>query len=349
LLNVPGLLRYARGMEQLVDELQRPLREVRVSVTDRCNLRCPYCMPKEVFGAGFHFLAREDQLSFEEIARVTTVLARLGVTKVRLTGGEPLLRAKLEHLVAMLSAVDGIDELALTTNGLALAPRAQRLRDAGLTRVTVSLDSLDDATFGWMNGLGVSTPRVLAGIEAAACSGLDPVKVNMVVRRGVNDRGVVAMAGRFRHTGVTLRFIEYMDVGATNRWMPSEVLPAAEILALIEEHWPLEPLEPARADEVASRYRYRDGGGEVGVVASVTEPFCRGCTRARLTSDGHLHTCLFSAGGHDLRKALRDGISEAELERMISAVWSARRDRYSELRASLDVPAAKPEMSYIGG
>ena len=306
-------------------------------------------MPKEVFGPGFRFLAPEDVLTFEEITRVSRVLVRLGVRKIRLTGGEPLLRPRLEELIAMLAALDGIEELALTTNGLALAPRAARLRAAGLTRITVSLDSLDDDEFARMNGVGVLPSRVLAGIEAAASCGLDPVKVNVVIQRGVNDDSVLAMAAHFRRSGVKLRFIEYMDVGATNGWSEKDVVPASEILAKINERWPLEPLARDRPDEVARRYRYRDGAGEVGIVTSVSEPFCHGCTRARLTSDGQLHTCLFAAAGQDVREPLRAGASDEELEHLIAGIWSSRVDRYSELRASLADTEPHPEMSYIGG
>jgi GTP 3',8-cyclase len=333
------------------DALDRPLRDLRVSVTDRCNLRCPYCMPREVFGPGFEFLPRAELLSFEEITRLVRAFARHGVAKVRLTGGEPLLRRGLERLVEMLAGVEGVRELALTTNGLLLTPdRARRLADAGLTRATVSLDALDADALRAMNGAGASPSRALAAIDAAAAAGLRPVKVNMVVRRGVNDHCVSAMAERFRGSGHVLRCIEYMDVGSTNGWQLADVVPAGEVLAAIEARWPLEPVAPARPGEVASRYRYRDGAGEIGVISSVTEPFCGGCTRARLSADGRLYTCLFAQRGHDLRELLRAGADDGELERALAGVWQRRSDRYSAERAGAgERRAAKVEMSYIGG
>jgi len=306
-------------------------------------------MPKEVFGPSFSFLPRSELLSFEEITRLASAFASLGVSKLRLTGGEPLLRTELEKLISMLGGIDGIEQLALTTNGTALAGRAEDLRLAGLTRVTVSLDALDDKAFGEMNGLGVPVARVLEGIEAALACGLAPVKVNMVVRRGVNEHSILPMAEHFRERGLTLRFIEYMDVGNTNGWSPQDVVPAGEIRGLIEARWPLERLEPDHAGEVAVRYRYRDGAGEIGLIASVTEPFCGGCTRARISSDGKLHTCLFSGTGHDLRTPLRAGADDLEIERLIAGIWSGRADRYSQLRALTAEAAARPEMSYIGG
>jgi len=337
----------------MLDELARPLRDLRVSVTDRCNLRCPYCMPREVFGAGFEFLAREQLLSFEEIARLAQVLARLGVRKVRLTGGEPLLRRGLEQLVQLLAAVEGIEELALTSNGLLLSPlRARRLADAGLTRATISLDALDDAVLETMNGAHVASARALAAIDAAAAAGLCPVKVNMVVRRGVNDHCVLDMAERFRGSGHVLRFIEYMDVGSTNGWQLADVVPAGEILAAIDARWPLELPAPAHHGEVARSYRYRDGGGEIGVIASVTEPFCGGCTRARLSADGKLFTCLFAQQGHDLRALMRAGAGDDELADALAGVWRRRSDRYSAergLTARGERGAGRIEMSYIGG
>jgi cyclic pyranopterin phosphate synthase len=335
----------------MLDRLQRPLRDLRVSVTDRCNLRCPYCMPREVFGEGFRFLAREELLSFEEITRVVTVMAASGVTKIRLTGGEPLLRRDLERLVEMLARVGGISDLALTTNGLLLARNAERLRDAGLDRVTVSLDALDPAALRSMSDSPVSPERILEGIEAAGDAGLAPVKVNMVVRRGRNDHSVLDMAARFRHRPEIVRFIEFMDVGSTNGWRAAEVVPAGEILSTIEARWPLQPLAPAREGEVATRYRYRDGGGEIGLIHSVSAPFCGSCTRARLSADGQLFTCLFAHGGHDLRGVLRGGGGDLELERRLSEIWEARGDRYSAERSSESdpQPAPKVEMSYIGG
>ncbi len=334
------------------DQLDRPLRDLRISVTDRCNLRCPYCMPKEVFGPGYTFLAGAELLSFEEIARVTRVLAAQGVDKLRLTGGEPLLRHGLEHLVEMLAGIDGIDDIALTTNGLLLAGKARSLADAGLRRVTVSLDALDDKTLHAISDAPTSAGRVLGGIDAAAAAGLSPVKVNMVVRRGVNDGCVLAMAERFRHSRQVLRFIEFMDVGSTNGWRATEVVPAAEIRERIAARWPLEPLAPTRAGEVATRYRYRDGGGEIGLIHSVSEPFCASCSRARLSADGKLFTCLFARRGHDLRAMLRDGTDEHDLAERTRAIWTGRDDRYSAQRTERQRPLespAKVEMSYIGG
>jgi GTP 3',8-cyclase len=334
------------------DQLDRPLRDLRISVTDRCNLRCSYCMPKEVFGAGYAFLPRDELLSFEEIARVARVLAAQGVDKLRLTGGEPLLRRGLERLVEMLANIDGIDDVALTTNGLLLAGKARSLADAGLNRVTVSLDALDDQTLEAISDAPISATRVLDGIDAAAAAGLSPVKVNMVVRRGVNEGCVLAMAERFRHSRQILRFIEFMDVGSTNGWRGEEVVPATEIRERIAACWPLEALAPTRTGEVASRYRYRDGGGEIGLIHSVTEPFCASCSRARLSADGKLFTCLFARSGHDLRAMLRGGAGERELAERTRAIWTARGDRYSAQRAApartLDAPT-KVEMSYIGG
>jgi cyclic pyranopterin phosphate synthase len=289
----------------MLDLLDRPLRDLRISVTDRCNLRCRYCMPRDVYGPGHEFLSRTELLSFEEIMRLTRVLAAQGVEKVRLTGGEPLLRRGLDELVEMLAGVDGIKEVALTTNGLLLAGKAHALADAGLDRVTVSLDALEDDALRAMSDTAISAPRILAGIDAAAQAGLRPVKVNMVVRREANEHCVEGMAAHFRHTPHVLRFIEYMDVGSTNGWSGEDVVPAAEILQRIGGRWPLEPLEPAREGEVATRYRYRDGAGEIGLIHSVSEPFCGSCVRARLSADGKLYTCLFARRGHDLRVAAR--------------------------------------------
>jgi cyclic pyranopterin phosphate synthase len=334
------------------DLLERPLRDLRVSVTDRCNLRCRYCMPREVFGPGFRFLPRAELLSFEEITRLVRVFARLGVRKVRLTGGEPLLRRELERLVAALAQIEGIEDLALTSNGVLLAGRARALAEAGLTRVTVSLDALDDGVLARIADAPLSAERVLAGIEAALGAGLTPVKVNMVVRRGYNEQCVVEMAERFRHTPVVLRFIEYMDVGSSNGWQPEDVVAGQEIVGRLQARWPLEALAPSAPGEVASRYRYRDGVGEVGVIHSVSEPFCGGCTRARLSAEGMLYTCLFARRGHDLRALLRAGAGEQEIERRLREVWGARADRYSAERASAPAPASAPakvEMSYIGG
>ncbi|MBA3809807.1 MAG: GTP 3',8-cyclase MoaA [Solirubrobacterales bacterium] len=337
-----------------LDSLGRPLRDLRISVTDRCNMRCRYCMPREAFGPGHAFMARAELLSFEEIARVSEALAAQGVSKLRLTGGEPLLRGGLERLVEMLASIEGIEDLALTTNGLLLAARARSLAAAGLSRVTVSLDSLDEATLREMSDTPVAPARILAGIDAAGAAGLAPVKVNMVVRRGVNDRSVLEMAEHFRGRSETLRFIEYMDVGSTNGWRMQEVVPGEEILATIASRWPLERLPVARAGDVATRYRYLDGAGEIGLIGSVSEPFCGGCTRARLSADGRLFTCLFARSGHDLRALLRSGAPDAEIEARLRGIWSARSDRYSAERSAAtsdraDGAPAKVEMSYIGG
>jgi cyclic pyranopterin phosphate synthase len=336
-------------MTAILDQRARPLRDLRISVTDRCNFRCSYCMPREIFGRDFAFLPRGELLSFEEILRLSRLFVDEGVTKVRLTGGEPLLRRDLERLVEMLARLDGITDIALTTNGAMLAAKAQSLADAGLTRVTVSLDALDDEVFGAMNDVGFSVARVLAGVEAAGDAGLAPVKVNMVVRRGANDHCVLEMAERFRRSRHVLRFIEYMDVGTTNHWSTDDVVPVAEILHTIDASWPLEPLQPNYPGEVATRYRYRDGAGEIGLIASVTSPFCGSCTRARLSADGKLHTCLFAAGGHDLRALIRGGASDQEITRRLRSVWTSRADRYSEARTALSARQPKVEMSYIGG
>jgi cyclic pyranopterin phosphate synthase len=333
------------------DALHRPLRDLRISVTDRCNFRCVYCMPKEVFGARFRFLPRAEILSFEEIARLARAFVSLGVEKLRLTGGEPLLRAELEKLVAMLAAIPGVREIALTTNGSLLTPeKARALKAAGLTRVTVSLDALDDATFMAMNDVGFPVARVLAAMDAAEAAGLTPVKVDMVVKRGANEDAILPMAAHFRGTGRILRFIEYMDVGNSNGWRMEDVVPAAEILERIDAVWPIEPLPPNYPGEVATRYRYRDGSGEIGVIASVTRPFCGGCTRARLSAEGQLYTCLFGTIGHDLRALLRGSASDEEIREAIQRIWHVRADRYSELRTAATPPASqKIEMSRIGG
>jgi GTP 3',8-cyclase len=336
----------------LADMLARPLRDLRISVTDRCQFRCTYCMPREVFGRDFVFLPREQLLTFEELTRLARVFAGLGVRKLRLTGGEPLLRRDLEKLVAMLAGIGGIQDIALTTNGALLAGKAKALAAAGLRRVTVSLDSLDDAVFMALNDAGFPAARVLEAIAAAARAGLMPVKVNMVVRRGVNEQSILPMAAHFRRSGHVLRFIEYMDVGTTNGWRLDDVVPAAEIISLIGGQWPLQPVDPAYPGEVARRWRYRDGAGEIGVIASVTQPFCRGCTRARLSADGKLYTCLFAGAGHDLRGPLRAGASDQALREQISAIWARRADRYSEQRTrqtSRKKVTPKVEMSRIGG
>jgi GTP 3',8-cyclase len=329
-----------------MDRLGRPLRDLRISVTDRCNFRCVYCMPKEVFGRDYQFLPRAQLLDYEEIARLARAFVANGVSKIRITGGEPLVRKHVERLVQMLAALDV--ELTLTTNGTLLPQKAQRLADAGLSRVTVSLDSLDDATFRAMNDVDFPVERVLEGIDAAAAAGL-PVKVNAVVKRGLNDEGIVDMARHFRGTGHILRFIEYMDVGHTNGWRMDDVVSAAEILDRIGADFPLEPVQPAYRGEVATRWRYLDGAGEVGVIASVTQPFCGDCTRARLSAEGKLYTCLFAVRGHDLRALVRSGAGDDELDAAIASIWSRRTDRYSELRSANTVELPKIEMSYIGG
>ncbi len=334
-------------MTESKDLLGRPLRDLRISVTDRCNFRCTYCMPKEVFGPGYEFLPRDQLLTFEEIVSLVRLFVQRGVTKVRLTGGEPLLRKGIEDLVAMIAEVEGVADLTLTTNGALLARKAEALAEAGLNRVTVSLDAVDDPTFQRMNDVGFPVSSVLEAIEAAAEAGLGPIKINCVVQRGVNEHAVVEMAEHFRGTGHIVRFIEYMDVGATNGWRLDDVVPAEEMIEAIDALYPLEPLPPNYPGEVANRFRYRDGQGEVGVIASVTRPFCGSCTRARVSADGVLYTCLFASSGSNLRDALRSG---EDVGALIDKVWTHREDRYSELRSSqtprLSVPV---EMSYIGG
>jgi cyclic pyranopterin phosphate synthase len=329
------------------DLLGRPLRDLRVSVTDRCNFRCPYCMPREVFGEAHRFLPKNDILSFEEIARVVSVLCGIGVRKVRLTGGEPLLRRDLPQLVRHLAAIATLEDLAMTTNGLLLAMSAQALKDAGLHRVTVSLDALDDQLFRRLSGTDRPVAHVLGGIRAARLAGL-PVKINCVIQRGLNEDQVLPLAEWCRNEGYTLRFIEYMDVGNHNRWHAASVVPATEVRARLESFYPLEVVRAAIRGEVARRYRYADGAGEVGFVTSITEPFCRDCHRARLTADGRLVTCLFAESGADLRGLLRSGADDRAIRQFVAGVWGRRDDRYSELRAAAQ-PRKKIEMSYVGG
>jgi cyclic pyranopterin phosphate synthase len=329
------------------DAFGRPLHDLRISVTDRCNFRCVYCMPKEVFGHGYRFMDRKELLTFEEIERVAGAFVRRGVEKIRITGGEPLLRRDLERLLERLAGLGDLD-LTLTTNGALLAAKAGRLAEAGLRRVTVSLDSLDDATFRAMNDVDFPVQRVLEGIDAARDAGL-PVKVNAVVKRGVNEGDLLELAEHFRGTGVIVRFIEYMDVGATNGWRLDDVVPAAEIVASLDAELSLEPVEANYPGEVARRYRYRDGSGEIGVIASVTQPFCGGCSRARISAEGKLYTCLFAVRGIDLRALVRSGATDAELDEAIAATWARRTDRYSELRTAETAELPKVEMSYIGG
>lgn len=335
-------------MPPLLDTYGRPVRDLRISITDRCNFRCVYCMPKTVFGRDYPFLPRSDLLSFEEITRIARLFVARGVRKIRLTGGEPLLRHGMENLVEMLAAIPGL-EVTLTTNGSLLEKKAALLRSAGLARVTVSLDALDDATFKRMNDADYPVAKVLAGIEAAARAGLVPVKVNCVVKRGMNDDQIVPLARHFRHTGHILRFIEYMDVGATNGWKLDEVVPSAEVLRRIGEHFPIEPIDPNYPGEVAQRWRYLDGAGEIGVISSVTRAFCDSCTRIRLSTEGKLYTCLFASSGHDLRALLRSGADDAALDAAIESIWQQRSDRYSQLRMAATPSLKKIEMSYIGG
>jgi GTP 3',8-cyclase len=329
-----------------LDTFGRPLRDLRISVTDRCNFRCTYCMPKEVFGREHRFLERRELLSFEEIARLASIFVSLGTRKIRITGGEPLVRRDLERLVEQLAALDV--ELTLTTNASLLAAKARTLADAGLDRITVSLDALDDATFRAMNDVDFPVERVLEGIDAAVAAGL-PVKVNAVVKRGVNDDQILPMARFFKERGETLRFIEFMDVGHTNGWRLDDVVPAREIVTLLNTELGIEPVDPSYRGEVAQRWRYRDGSGEVGVIASVTQPFCGDCTRARLSAEGRLFTCLFAVRGNDLRALLRDGASDEELAGRVRGIWGVRDDRYSDLRSAATTGLQKIEMSYIGG
>ena len=332
----------------LVDTLGRPIRDLRISVTDRCNFRCEYCMPRSVFDKDYQFLARSELLSFEELVRVARIFNQLGVQKVRITGGEPLLRRNVDKLVGALRQIDGL-ELTLTSNGVLLPRMAPKLAAAGLHRVTVSLDALDDATFQKIADVDLSVEDVIKGIDAARDAGLAPVKVNMVVKRGVNDDQIVAMAERFRGTGHILRFIEFMDVGSSNGWRMDEVVPSREVIDRIHARFPLEPVEPNYTGEVAERWKYVDGGGEVGVISSVTQAFCRECSRIRLSTEGKLFTCLFATEGFDLRTPLRAGASDAELIDMIQVLWRKRGDRYSEIRTSHTRPMKRIEMSYIGG
>ena len=338
-------------MPSVTDQFSRPLRDLRLSVTDRCNFRCPYCMPKEVFGSGYAFLRDPQLMTLAELIRIVKAFLTLGVAKVRLTGGEPLLRPDVPALVRALKQDLAVPDVALTTNGWLLEKLSPALHGAGLDRINVSVDSLDDVTAGKMNGLGFSVARVLRGIDAAAALGL-PVKINMVVQRGINDHEIPAMCAYFRARGHALRFIEFMDVGNTNHWSPAQVVPAREIVERVAALWPLEPVDPTYCGEVAARYRYRDGRGEIGLISSVTEPFCRDCHRARLSADGQLYTCLFASLGWDVLGCLRAGASEAELARFLARVWSGRLDRYSDERAELIAGGetrAKVEMSYIGG
>ncbi len=338
--------------EALTDSLDRPLRDLRISLTDRCNFRCAYCMPKALFGANHAFMPRRELLSFEEIERLARLFVQLGVRKLRLTGGEPLIRRDLDQLIGMLAAIDGVEDISLTTNASLLSlDKAKALKAAGLNRITVSLDGIDDATFKAMNDVGFPVAKVLEGIDNAEAAGLSPIKINMVVQRGVNDHDIEPMAGHFRGTPHIVRFIEYMDVGNTNGWRLDEVLPSKEVVERIHAAWPVEPLEANYRGEVAERYRYTDGAGEIGMISSVSQPFCGDCSRARLSAEGKLYTCLFAGAGHDLRDRLRAGASEEELLEFLTGIWRRRADRYSELRTheTKVVDARKIEMSYIGG
>ncbi len=339
-------------MPTINDTFGRPLRDLRISVTDRCNFRCPYCMPAEIFGEAYQFLPRADILTFEEIARLVAIFAGLGVNKARVTGGEPLLRTDLDRLIGLLSQINDIDDLTLTTNGYLLAQQAEGLKNAGLHRVTVSLDSLDDEVFKTMNGRGFGVRRILHAIERAGEVGLSPIKINSVVQKGVNDHTIVDLARHFKGTCNIVRFIEYMDVGNRNGWQLDQVVSADEIVSRIDAEMPLEPMASNYAGEVANRYRYRDGSGEIGVIASVTKPFCGACTRSRLSTDGSIFTCLFANTGVSLRDPMRGGASDDELRDLISRVWGRRTDRYSEERASAtggDASRRKIEMYQIGG
>lgn len=337
---------------QIRDKLDRPLRDLRISVIDKCNLRCTYCMPADEYHDGYRFLRKSERLTFHEIVRLTRLFVALGVSKVRITGGEPLLRKDLDQLIAMLRAIDGVEDLAMITNGLMLAQWARPLKEAGLDRVTISLDTLDDTLFGRMNGRGVGTNKVVEGIQAAEAAGLRPIKINVVVQRGINDRSVVDFAAVCKELGHIVRFIEYMDVGNRNGWKMEQVVPSKEIFRRIHDRFSLKPLQKSYHGEVAERYTYEDGSGEIGFISSVTQPFCRTCTRARLSADGKVYTCLFAAGGVDLRGALRGGASDEELLERMAAIWETRSDRYSELRSALRKKhphEKKVEMYQIGG
>ena len=334
------------------DTLHRPLKDLRISVTDRCNFRCPYCMPAEIFGEKYVFLPKTEILTFEEIVRLARLFVRLGAEKIRVTGGEPLLRRELETLIARLARIEGVKDLTLTTNGYLLPRNARALKEAGLHRITVSVDTLDEEAFKQMNGRGYGVDRVLEGIRKAEEAGFHPIKINAVVKKGINDHTLVDLAGYFHGTGHILRFIEYMDVGTRNAWELDHVVPAAEIVQRIHAVLPLEPIQPNYTGEVARRYRYLDGGGEIGIIASVTRPFCKDCTRARLSTDGKLYTCLFACQGTSLRDAMRAGADDAELLDLIRSVWTRREDRYSELRTAHTERAGrlpKIEMYQIGG
>ena len=332
----------------LTDTLHRPLRDLRISVTDRCNFRCVYCMPKEIFGPDHQFLHRDEILTFEEITRLARIFVNHGVRKIRLTGGEPLVRRDLHLLIGMLAKIPDLD-LTLTTNGALLPKQARALKAAGLKRVTVSLDSLDNKIFKAMNDVDFPVEKVLEGMDAAAEAGLEPIKVNMVVKRGLNESSILPMARYFREKGYILRFIEYMDVGHSNGWRMDDVVPAKEIVNMINAEMPLEPVDPNYRGEVAERWRYKDGSGEIGVIASVTQAFCSTCNRARLSAEGSLYTCLFGIKGHDFKSLMRSGATDDEISQLLTRVWGKRTDRYSELRSENTIALPKVEMSHIGG
>ncbi|HCG91377.1 MAG TPA: GTP 3',8-cyclase MoaA [Dehalococcoidia bacterium] len=336
----------------IVDTFNRPLKDLRISVTDKCNFRCPYCMPKETFGVAYKFLPKEEILTFEEISRLANIFSTLGVTKLRLTGGEPLLRANISDLIKMLSTISNITDIAMTTNAYLLKSQAKLLKDAGLNRITISLDSLDEEVFGKMNGRGFSVSSVLEGIEAAKTVELTPIKINCVVQKGVNDHTILELSKYCKSNGYTLRFIEYMDVGNQNHWNQNEVLSGEDIIHILNQELPIVPIDKNYPGEVANRYKYTDGEGEIGIICSVTQPFCSQCSRARLSTDGKLVTCLFASGGIDLRDMLRTGGTDQQIYDLISKTWGNRKDRYSEERSTFkndDNQKPKIEMFHIGG
>jgi len=337
------------NMVPILDKFRRPLRDLRVSVTDRCNFRCPYCMPAEIYGERYKFLPRNDLLTFEEITRIVNITVGLGVKKVRITGGEPLVRQDVEKLVSMISRINGVEDLAMTTNAYLLSGMAQTLKDAGLHRITVSMDSVDDDVFQRMNGRGFGTAKVMNGIDSAKRAGFNPIKINAVVQKGINDHTLVDLAKWCRDNGHIPRFIEYMDVGTLNEWKLDEVLPANEIVRIIGEELPVEQLDPAYVGEVARRYRYLDDKGEFGVISSVTQPFCGDCTRLRLSPEGRIVTCLFAETGTDLREPMRNGATDEQVSDIIQGTWRVREDRYSEERTTMNEPRSKVEMYHIGG
>ena len=337
------------NMVPILDKFRRPLRDLRVSVTDRCNFRCPYCMPAEIYGERYQFLPRNDLLTFEEITRIVNITVGLGVKKVRITGGEPLVRQDVEKLVSMISRINGVEDLAMTTNAYLLSGMAQTLKDAGLHRITVSMDSVDDDVFQRMNGRGFGTAKVMNGIDSAKRAGFNPIKINAVVQKGINDHTLVDLAKWCRDNGHIPRFIEYMDVGTLNEWKLDEVIPASEIVRIIGEELPVEQLDPAYVGEVARRYRYLDDKGEFGVISSVTQPFCGDCTRLRLSPEGRIVTCLFAETGTDLREPMRNGATDEQVSDIIQGTWRVREDRYSEERTTMNEPRSKVEMYHIGG